>query len=433
MPLNAIEQYLLELINRGRLDPAAEAARYGVALNAGLSSGTIDATAKQVLASSSQLETAATAHSSWMLNNDVFSHTGASGTSPGARATSQGYVWGMVGENIATLGTSASTINLADAIESHHSGLYRSEHHRVNTMNEGFREIGLAQEQGMFTYSGQGTYTSSMLTELFGRSGSQYFLTGVAYSDRDGDSFYSIGEGRGDLVLRADGVTGRSSAAGGFALELDADRTLAVTGTVGGKSFGLSVDLSDGNVKLDVVGTSWLLASGNVDLGYGMQNVRLLGVDGLDATGSAAANHLLGNKGGNVLIGLGGGDHLAGGAGADRLNGGTGDDNLTGGTGNDRLTGAAGWDRLWGGDGADDFVAGGNFGHDVIRDFSTREGDDLWLNNTLWSGTLTANQVVNRYADVVRGDVVFDFGHGEVIVLDGVGSLSGIAAAIEIF
>jgi serralysin len=432
MPLNANEQYLLELINRGRLDPAAEAARYGVSLNAGLAAGTIDASAKQALAPSSQLETAATAHSIWMISADTFSHTGASGSSPGSRATAQGYVWGSVGENIAMLGTSASTINLTDAIESHHAGLYRSEHHRVNTMNETFREIGLAQEQGEFSQGGRG-FTSSLLTELFGRSGSQYFLTGVAYSDRDGDSFYSVGEGRGDLVLRADGVTGRSAAAGGYGLELDADRTLDVTGTVGGKSFGLTVDLSEGNVKLDVVGTSWLLASGNVDLGYGMQNLRLLGVDALDAAGSGAANKLQGNKGANALMGLGGDDSLAGGAGADRLNGGRGADILTGGSGNDRLTGGAGWDKMWGGDGADDFVAGGNFGHDVIRDFSLSEGDDLWLNNTLWTGSLSANQVVTRYADVVRGDVVFDFGHGEVIVLDGVGSLSGIAAAIEIF
>lgn len=433
MPLNAIEQYLLELINRGRLDPSAEAARYGVALNAGLSSGTIDTTAKQVLAPSNRLETAATGHSVWMLANDVFDHTGSGGSSPGARATSQGYIWGSVGENIATLGTSASTIDLVEAIESHHAGLYRSESHRVNTMNEGFREIGLAQEQGDFTYQGQGTFTSSMLTELFGRSGSQYFLTGVAYTDRDGDSFYSIGEGRSDLVLRAEGESGRSSAAGGYALELDPARALAVTGTVGGRSFGLSVDLSQGNVKLDVVGTTQLLSSGSVDLGYGIRNVRLLGVDALNATGTGYADSLLGNKGANTLNGLDGNDILSGGRGADRLNGGAGDDIMKGGAGQDRITASAGWDRLWGGDGADDFVFSGNFSREVIRDFSVGEGDDLLLDNSLWSGNLTATQIVSRFADVVRGDVVLDFGQNETITLDGVATVSGLASAITIF
>jgi serralysin len=433
MPLNAIEQYLLELINRGRLDPAVEAARYGVSLNAGLAAGTIDTSAKQVLAPNAQLETAATGHSSWMLAHDIFDHTETNGSTPGNRATQQGYVWGMVGENIAMLGTSASTIDLAEAIEGHHAGLYRSEHHRVNTMNEDYREIGLSQEQGDFTYQGQGTFTSSMLTELFGRSGNTHFLTGVAYTDRDGDKFYSIGEGRGDLQLRAAGVIGQSSTAGGYAMELAPARNLDVTGTIGDRSFGLAVDLSHGNVKLDVVGLNLLLTSGSVDLDYGIHNVRLLGVDDLNATGTASANILSGNKGDNMLAGLAGNDSLSGGAGADRLNGGAGDDLLTGGAGNDRLTASAGYDRMWGGDGADDFVFSGNFSREVIRDFSVRGGDDLLLNDSLWSGHLSAAQVVARFADVVRGDVIFNFGHGETVLLDGVGSLAGLAGAISIF
>jgi serralysin len=433
MPLNAIEQYLLELINRGRLDPAAEAARYGVALNAGLAAGTIDASAKQVLAPNAQLETAATGHSSWMLAHDIFDHTETNGSTPGNRATQQGYIWGMVGENIALLGTSASTIDLADAIEGHHAGLYRSEHHRTNTMNEDYREIGLSQEQGDFTFQGQGTYTASMLTELFGRSGNTHFLTGVAYTDRDADKFYSIGEGRGDLQLRAGGIIGQSSAAGGYAMELDPARNLAVTGTIGDRSFGLTVDLSQGNVKLDVVGLDLLLTSGSVDLDYGIHDVRLLGVDDLDASGTASANRLSGNKGDNLLTGLAGNDSLSGGSGADRLNGGADNDLLIGGTGNDRLTASAGYDRMWGGAGADDFVFSGNFSREVIRDFSVQGGDDLLLNNSLWTGQLTAAQVVARFADVVRGDVLFDFGHGETILLDGVGSLTGLAATISIF
>jgi len=36
MTVSAAEQYLLEMINRARLDPQAEAERYGLSLNAGL-------------------------------------------------------------------------------------------------------------------------------------------------------------------------------------------------------------------------------------------------------------------------------------------------------------------------------------------------------------------------------------------------------------
>ena len=47
---SAAEQYFLELINRARANPAAEAARLGISLNEGLAGGTITASAKPPLA-----------------------------------------------------------------------------------------------------------------------------------------------------------------------------------------------------------------------------------------------------------------------------------------------------------------------------------------------------------------------------------------------
>lgn len=90
MALTAAEQYLLELINRARLDPAAEARRLGLNLNDNLAPGSIDASAKQVLAPNALLETAATAHSKWMLAADVFSHNGSNGSTPASRVTATG-------------------------------------------------------------------------------------------------------------------------------------------------------------------------------------------------------------------------------------------------------------------------------------------------------------------------------------------------------
>lgn len=74
MTLSAAEQYLLELINRARLDPQAEANRYDLPLNAGLGAGTISGEALQVLSPNSELNEAAVAHSEWMLNADVQSY-----------------------------------------------------------------------------------------------------------------------------------------------------------------------------------------------------------------------------------------------------------------------------------------------------------------------------------------------------------------------
>ena len=85
------EQYLLELVNRGRANPTAEAARYGIDLNEGLAPGTISSDPKQPLALNLNLIDAARGHSQWMLDNDVFSHTGAGGSSPGDRMTAAGY------------------------------------------------------------------------------------------------------------------------------------------------------------------------------------------------------------------------------------------------------------------------------------------------------------------------------------------------------
>ncbi len=85
------EQLILELINRARLDPPAEAVRLGVPLNQGLSSGSISSASKQPLAYNSLLNDAAAAHSNWMLAADIFSHTGSGGSDPQDRMEAAGY------------------------------------------------------------------------------------------------------------------------------------------------------------------------------------------------------------------------------------------------------------------------------------------------------------------------------------------------------
>src|SRR5687767_490853 len=122
----AHEQYLVELINRGRANPSAEATRYGTALNEGLPAGTISTTPKQPLAINPNITDAARKHSQWMIDNDVFSHTGASGSDPGDRMETAGYVftgsWTW-GENIAWRGTTG-TPNATTETANIHRDLY---------------------------------------------------------------------------------------------------------------------------------------------------------------------------------------------------------------------------------------------------------------------------------------------------------------------
>lgn len=463
MTLSAAEQYLLELINRARLDPQAEADRYNLDLNNGLDAGTISGDALQVLAPNSVLDAAATAHSDWMLNADTFSHTGRNGSSAGDRMTASGYefVGGWTWrENLAWAGTTG-TIDLVDAIENHHEGLYRSAGHRENTFDADISEVGLGQVEGMFSQNGQ-TYSSSMLTENFAASGSSAFVTGVAYRDTDGDNFYSVGEGRSDIWLEVGGAATHVSTAGGYGVDVGTANSVNVTVGTGNTAYGdLQIDMTQGNAKLDLVtatdGEKTLFLSASADLGSGLTNARLLGVADLDLNGSSARDVLVGNSGANRMNGEGsadqirgnnGADHLSGSGGHDTIWGGKGEDRIWGGTaddvlkagkgddvakggkgndtvygeaGNDVLQGDAGKDKIYGADGADDLSGGsdadkiwGGDGNDAIsggtgtdKIWGSKGTDKIWGGDDadqMWGGKGADKIWGGQGADLLKGD-----------------------------
>ena len=106
--LTSAEQLFIELVNRGRLDPAGEAARLHIALNEGLAAGTISTASKQPLAPNGSLHTAARGHSQYMIDTDTFGHEGIGDGTPGSRIEGAGYTgWTTYGENIAYTGTFA--------------------------------------------------------------------------------------------------------------------------------------------------------------------------------------------------------------------------------------------------------------------------------------------------------------------------------------
>ena len=425
MALTAAEQYLIELINRARLDPAAEAKRYGVSLNDGLGNGAIDTSAKQVLASNDVLEKAAMNHSDWMLNKDTFSHTGAGGSNAGARMEDAGYTFAGTyswRENLAWTGTTAS-VDMTQAIQDHHEGLYRSAGHRENTFAENVREIGVGQVEGKFAYQGT-SFNASMLTEKFALSGTSVFVTGVAYKDKNKDDFYSIGEGKKGFWFKGGGDSDKTAAAGGYALDVGQGNAVDVRVGKGKKTFAeLEIDTSDGNAKLDVViekGGKVLYLSASADLESGIRDAKLLGVADLDLTGSSKGNKLTGNKGDNKLSGESGNDKLFGNKGHDVLNGGGGKDKLNGGQGRDVLDGGKGHDVMKGGKGADEFVFNG--GKDKIRDFENNV-DTLVIDRALASGISDALD----QGEIIGGNAVFDFGGGDVLTLRGIDNLDILA------
>ncbi len=373
---SAYDQLLLELVNRARMDPLGEAARLGIDLNAGLAAGTISATPKQPLAPSNDLVTAARAHSQYMIDTDQFNHAGIGDGTPASRMQAAGYAltgsW-ATGENIAWVGTTgtvdrlASTLNIAD-------NLFRSAGHRVNTLNDNFRELGTGVVEGPFK-SGAYTYNAVMATENFGLSGGKIFVSGVAINDLDGDNFYDIGETRGGITVSVStlGVldgTDTTEAAGGYGIGVRAgSHTVTFSSADLAAPVNVTVMAASANVKVDLAGAGEILSSVSAALGTGAKDLTLLGASAINGTGNAENNVLTGNRVANVLTGGDGNDTLIGAGGYDTL---------VGGQGADILIGGAGWDKLTGGADADvfDFNTVAEIGkilgtRDVVTDFQT--------------------------------------------------------------
>lgn len=256
----ALDQYLIELINRARLDPTAEAARLGIDINQGLSEGQISTAPKQPLAFDPELTEAARGHAEWMLEKDVFSHTGVDGSSPGMRMADAGYEftgnWRW-GENISWRGTIGQAEDPVESVGRQNDALFLSPGHRENILQDDFREIGTATITGEF----QG-YDTLMVAENFGKTGDDLFLTGVAYDDLDGNDFYTPGEGRGGINISATlmgsaepiTLTDLTGTAGGYEIAAQPG-TYAVTFSGGGLAFPVvqTVEIGSENVKLDLI------------------------------------------------------------------------------------------------------------------------------------------------------------------------------------
>ena len=237
---DAHEQLMVELINRARLDPTAEIALSGDGIAPGLSSEPV-----QALAVVPELDTAAQAHSTDMEVNDYFAHNSQNGDSPFDRMRDAGYNFRSAGENISW---SSRNEYSERAITGHHERLWASDGHQSNILNAGFSEIGVGYASGA-----SGNY----LTQNFGDRGVVY-LTGVVIDDADGDLFYDVGEGQGEVRITAyndETAVGTSTwDAGGYSLALDPGTyTVVFEGGDLDGSFVTEVTIGTENVKLDVI------------------------------------------------------------------------------------------------------------------------------------------------------------------------------------
>ncbi|MFD1344372.1 CAP domain-containing protein [Litorisediminicola beolgyonensis] len=424
MALSAEEQLLLELINRARLDPVGEVERLASARSGGtegtLSSGDIPddlpSGPLDPVVHNDTLAEAARAHSDWILDEDIFSHTGAGGSNARERMVDAGYEFSgrtAWAENLALRG-STGALDVEKSVYIMHANLFESDGHRANMLSGSVREVGNAVEVG--DYVG---YDTAVATQNYARSGDTRFVTGVVYDDRDGDDFYSVGEGESGVRVSAGSRGTRSEDAGGYTLSLGADGQKEwVTIESGGNTYQLLILERAGNAKIDLIDGETLATSVSLKLTGDAQHAIMLGIEDLVLKGRKGANDLTGNSGDNTLVGKRGRDTLAGGDGDDKIKGGGGGDTLSGGAGNDMLKG---------GRGADTFIF--TSGRDTFKGFDLNE-DTLMLDADLWSGRMSARDVVAEFGDIHRGDAVLDFGHGDVVTIKGVDDLNDLAQDI---
>ncbi len=254
-------QLMIELVNRARANPNAEASRLNIDLNDKLPVATISNTPKQPLAPNTALITAADLHSKDMLARNYFDHKSKNGDQPWDRSEDAGYSR-LVSENIALRTASP---NASNDVASSHSQLFYSAGHRKNLLDDTMSEVGIGIELGIYRYDSGLKSQSMMTTQMFGNASSSPVLTGVVYSDAIvKDDFYTIGEGRANVRIAATDLTSNqvyetsTNSAGSYVLRLTSGTYRVVATQADGTTSDLgNVSIDTQNVKRDALTDSF--------------------------------------------------------------------------------------------------------------------------------------------------------------------------------
>lgn len=387
------------------------------------------------LALEKRLNDSADAHSRWMLDADVFSHTGQGGSSSRQRMEKAGFdlagQW-MTAENIAYVSIRGEA-DLRDEIRQLHQSLMDSPGHYANIMSDA-AYIGIGLQVGVMTIGGR-DYRVLMVTQNFADTGGQVRL--------DTGTFQTVAQpgASGAMQTRADWLddfNGRVF-------------TTAATGTAWNDDYRLG---AGSDVVAAGAGNDWVAGNGGNDrLFGGMGWDRLIGGAGADTLNGGLGNDTLqggtendalaGEDGNDMLRGDAGRDSLWGGAGNDRLWGGDGpdllsgqagndwlagewgNDTLMGGDGNDTLNGGRGGDLLNGGAGADSFVFARGGGSDTVQGFQ-QDIDRLLIDRDLLDPNPAA--FMRDHMTRTAAGVVIDLGQGDRILVTGAGvTVAGVA------
>lgn len=392
------------------------------------------------------LNKAADGHSAWMLQADVFSHTGQGGSRATDRIRASGFDlsngWATA-ENIAYVSINNNG-TLRDEVEQLHRNLMNSPGHRANLLSDKYDLIGLGLQVGEMVVNGRG-YQVLMITQNFASTGGdidydlapgisirtadapfwvtpspiktdwQPLFNGQRYSSTDGKTLWASGLNDDVLLGAGNDVVQGQAGHDWIASGAGADTVLG----------GLGNDFIHGQDGNDLL----IGAQGDDRIAGGHGDDRIQGGDGFDRLRGEFGNDTIYGGAGNDLISGGlAHDFLRGDGGNDRVSGDVGNDVLWGDLGNDSLDGGAGDDRLRGGGGADTFIFRGNVGHDRVLDFQPGI-EKLMIDDDLITGDLET--FVRQDIRVVTQGIRIDLAGDHWIIVEGTGlSVQQVADAI---
>ena len=361
-----------------------------------------------------RLNDSAEDHSEWMLQQDVFSHTGAGGSSAGDRMADAGFQFSgswTWAENIAWQSERGAP-GLADDVINLHNSLMNSPGHRANILNANVEVIGIGIEQGNFN-----GWDAVMVTQNFARTSAPVQLDNGTGGGSGG------GSGGGGTPQATNGDDTLTLASAGSLSGLDGHDNLT------GSSGNDSLQGNDGRDTLSGEDGNDELRGGdfNDTLQGGDGNDRLYGNSGYDRLhGNTGADYLSAGNGNDKLHGGYGNDTLYGGKGNDVVNGNhnndllfgnNGNDSLSGGFGADTLNGGAGDDRLTGNNGADRFVFG--TGDDTVTDFNPQtNGERIDLGNA--GGISSFSDLMNNHTSQTSQGLLITDNDGDSLLLSGI-------------
>ena len=215
---SAQEQYMLQLINEARTNPAAAAEMLTTNLSPDVQATlqyynvNIQATAQKIASATPQppvawnadLASSAQGQSQYMSDNQIQSHTGANGSTSQQRMQQAGYNnMASNGENAYAYATSAEQAMQAFLID---WGV-PSDGHRINIQQPGvsaqnaFRDAGIGI---VSTNPSNPSFGPMVVTQDFAsQTNEQAQVVGVAYYDNSHTNFYQPGEGNGNVQIDA--------------------------------------------------------------------------------------------------------------------------------------------------------------------------------------------------------------------------------------